>query len=65
MLTTLSLTRCSIITGLQDGVVKATHRQWPTYFYEDGVYDPSDKLKGLFRGHIAWRVCFSLVVDLC
>ena len=51
-----------MIAGLQDGTVHATYRQWPSYFYEDGAYDPNDKLKGLFRGHIAWRVRISLVL---
>jgi len=64
-LTTLSLTCCSTIASLQDGTIKATHRQWPAFFYENGVYDPDDKAKGLFRGHIAWRVCIPLAVDLC
>ena len=52
-----------MIAGLQDGTVHATYRQWPSYFYEDGAYDPNDKLKGLFRGHIAWRVRISVVAN--
>ncbi|KAL4067121.1 hypothetical protein V8B97DRAFT_2025225 [Scleroderma yunnanense] len=45
-----------MIVGPQDGAVKATHCQWLTYFYEDSVYDPTDKVKGLFCGNIPWCV---------
>ncbi|KAI6140035.1 hypothetical protein BKA82DRAFT_4217753 [Pisolithus tinctorius] len=43
-----------MMAGLQDGSIPATTFNWPTFFYEDGVYDPEDQLKGLFQGHIAW-----------
>ena len=29
---------------------------WPTGFYEEGVYDPHDKAKDLFRNHVVARV---------
>lgn len=52
----------AMMAGLQDGSIPATTFNWPTFFYEDGVYDPEDRLKGLFRGHIAWRFYVHLFI---
>ncbi|KAG8220348.1 hypothetical protein J3R82DRAFT_3443, partial [Butyriboletus roseoflavus] len=59
---TTSLTCHRIIGTLQDGQIKATAANWPTMFYEDGVYDPDDRMKGLFRGHAALRVYLHLFI---
>ncbi|KAI9453123.1 hypothetical protein HD554DRAFT_2043456 [Boletus coccyginus] len=37
-----------IIRALQDGTIRTTAANWPTCFYEDGVYDPENRAKGLF-----------------
>ncbi|KAG1880031.1 hypothetical protein F4604DRAFT_1679163 [Suillus subluteus] len=37
------------------GKLKMTAMNWPTGFYEDGVYDSQDKTKGLFRNHVVAR----------
>lgn len=50
----------SSMAALQAGEVAMTARNWPTLFYEDGVYDPMEKTKGLFRNHIVIRVYFLL-----
>jgi hypothetical protein len=42
--------------NLQSGKLKMTATNWPTGFYEDGIYDPQDKAKGLFRNHVVVRV---------
>lgn len=41
---------------LQSGKLKMTAMNWPTGFYEDGIYDSQDKTKGLFRNHVVARV---------
>jgi len=43
---------------LQSGKLKMTATNWLTGFYEEGVYDPEDKAKGLFRNHVV--ACVSL-----
>jgi len=48
----------SAMAALQGGEVSMTARNWPTLFYEDGIYDPTEKTKGLFKNHIVVRVCF-------
>ncbi|KAG1894772.1 uncharacterized protein F5891DRAFT_1194925 [Suillus fuscotomentosus] len=40
---------------LQSGKLKMTAMNWPTGFYEDGVYDSQDKTKGMFRNHVVAR----------
>ncbi|KAG1738464.1 hypothetical protein EDB19DRAFT_1909212 [Suillus lakei] len=40
---------------LQSGKLKMTAMNWPTGFYEDSVYDPMDKTKGMFRNHVVAR----------
>lgn len=40
---------------LQSGKLKMTAMNWPTGFYEAGVYDPTDKTKGLFKNHVVAR----------
>ncbi|KAG1845529.1 hypothetical protein F4604DRAFT_1936861 [Suillus subluteus] len=37
---------------LQSGEIKMATTSWPTGFYEDSVYNPQDKTKGLFRNHV-------------
>ena len=44
--------------ALQEGQIKATASNWPTIFYEDNVYDPNNRLKGLFCRHAAFQVSF-------
>ena len=52
------------MAALQAGEVAMTARNWPTLFYEDGVYDPTEKTRGLFKNHIVVRVCFFLFTVL-
>ena len=54
------LTHCRIMGALQEGLINATACNWPTIFYMDDVYDPDDRLKGLFRSHATFRVSFHL-----
>ncbi|KAI6016735.1 hypothetical protein EDC04DRAFT_2608332 [Pisolithus marmoratus] len=42
------------IIALQTGAIPVTTYNWPSFFYEDGVYDPQNQHRGLFHGHIAW-----------
>lgn len=49
------LTHCRIMSALQEGLINTTACNWPTIFYMDNVYDPDDRLKGLFCGHAAFR----------
>ena len=44
------------MSSLQEGLIDATAHNWPMVFYEDNVYDPNDRLKGLFYSHAALRV---------
>ncbi|KAI5980896.1 hypothetical protein EDD15DRAFT_2380723 [Pisolithus albus] len=48
--------------ALQTGAIPVTVYNWPSFFYEDGVYDPQNRLCGLFRGHIAWRFYVHLFI---
>ncbi|KAI6042234.1 hypothetical protein EDC04DRAFT_2601030 [Pisolithus marmoratus] len=50
----LSKEWCSTIIALQTGAIPITTYNWPSFFYEDGVYDPQNWHRGLFCGHIAW-----------
>jgi len=50
------LTCYRIMEALQDGLINTSASNWPTIFYEDNVYDPDDRLKGLFCGHATFRV---------
>ena len=54
------LTHCRTMGALQEGLINATTCNWPTISYMDDIYDPDDRLKGLFRGHAAFRVSFHL-----
>ncbi|KAL4066164.1 hypothetical protein J3A83DRAFT_4375454 [Scleroderma citrinum] len=42
-----------IITALQEGLFNTSASNWPACFYEEEVYDPKNKLKGLFHSHAA------------
>ena len=42
--------------ALQEGQMDACTDNWPTCFYEDGVYDPENPEKGLFHSEAAFRV---------
>ncbi|KAF8443782.1 hypothetical protein L210DRAFT_3643378 [Boletus edulis BED1] len=45
-----------MITGAhQEGTIRTMAGNWPTCFYEEGVYDPENRAEGLFRGHAAFR----------
>ena len=46
----------SMMDALQGRKVNCSAGNWLTCFYGDGVYDPNDKLKGLFCGQPAFRV---------
>ncbi|KAL4079787.1 hypothetical protein J3A83DRAFT_4398683 [Scleroderma citrinum] len=46
-------TDLGIIAALQEGLFNTSTSNWPACFYEEGVYDPEDKLKGLFHSHAA------------
>lgn len=48
--------------ALQTGDIPVTVYNWPSFFYEEGVYDPQNRLRGLFRGHITWRFYVHLFV---
>ncbi|KAI6015849.1 hypothetical protein BKA83DRAFT_45832, partial [Pisolithus microcarpus] len=48
--------------ALQTGAIPVTVYNWPSFFYEDGVYDPQNRLRGLFQGHIAWRFYVHLFI---
>ncbi|KAI5992518.1 hypothetical protein EDD15DRAFT_2368291 [Pisolithus albus] len=37
-----------IIAALQEGLIKTSAWNWPTAFYAEGIYNPENKLKGLF-----------------
>ncbi|KAI5990727.1 hypothetical protein EDD15DRAFT_2129364, partial [Pisolithus albus] len=50
------------MTALQTGAIPVTTYNWPTFFYEDGVYDSENRQLGLFRGHIAWRFYVHLFI---
>ncbi|KAH0831875.1 hypothetical protein J3R83DRAFT_12746 [Lanmaoa asiatica] len=41
--------------ALQAGDFSMKASRWPSGFYEDGVYDPKDKMVGLFRNHTVVR----------
>ncbi|OJA12489.1 hypothetical protein AZE42_08788 [Rhizopogon vesiculosus] len=43
------------MAALQGGEVSMTARNWSTLFYEDGIYDLTEKMKGLFKNHVAVR----------
>ncbi|KAG8215130.1 hypothetical protein J3R82DRAFT_8592, partial [Butyriboletus roseoflavus] len=44
-----------MIATLQDGTVNSLVGNWPTCFYEDGIYDTQNKLKGLFCSEMIFR----------
>ncbi|KAH0826335.1 hypothetical protein J3R83DRAFT_5288 [Lanmaoa asiatica] len=44
-----------IIGALQEGTIRTTAANWPTCFYEEGIYDLENRAKGLFCGHAAFR----------
>ncbi|KAF8132265.1 hypothetical protein EV363DRAFT_1449241 [Boletus edulis] len=51
------------ITGAhQEGTIRTTAGNWPTCFYEEGVYDPENRAEGLFRGHAAFRFYMHLFI---
>ncbi|KAI6140298.1 hypothetical protein BKA82DRAFT_29253 [Pisolithus tinctorius] len=50
------------MTALQTGAIDVTTWNWPTFFYEDGLYDPQNRHHGLFHGHIAWRFYVHLFI---
>jgi hypothetical protein len=47
-----------------DGTIKIVADDWPSFLYEEGVYDPNEIDKGLLRGHFLLRVSFLAVVVL-
>ncbi|KAI6116785.1 hypothetical protein EDD16DRAFT_1727213 [Pisolithus croceorrhizus] len=51
----IPLTWFSIIAALQEGLIKTSACNWPTVFYAEGIYDPENKLKGLFCSLPAFR----------
>ena len=42
--------------ALQEGQMDACADNWPTCFYEDGVYNPENPEKGLFCSEAAFQV---------
>ncbi|KAG1737815.1 uncharacterized protein EDB91DRAFT_1082918 [Suillus paluster] len=50
------------IEKLQLGKLKMTVMNWPTGFYKAGIYDPTDKTKGLFRNHVVTRFYMHLYI---
>ena len=42
--------------ALQEGQMDACADNWPTCFCEDGVYDPENPEKRLFRSKATFRV---------
>ncbi|ETW75358.1 hypothetical protein HETIRDRAFT_430760 [Heterobasidion irregulare TC 32-1] len=46
---------------LKNNEIKVLAKHWPAFIYKDYQYDPSDRKKGLFRGHLlicAWRAIY-------
>ncbi|ETW85813.1 hypothetical protein HETIRDRAFT_448800 [Heterobasidion irregulare TC 32-1] len=46
---------------LKNNEIKVLAKHWPAFVYKDYQYDPSDREKGLFRGHLlicAWRAIY-------
>ena len=41
---------------MQDGTIKVTAGDWPTFLYNEQEYDPKEKDKGLLRGYLLVRV---------
>jgi len=44
------------ISKLRDGCVSVNDEDWPSFLYEDGIYDPETIDEGLFRGYFLLRV---------
>ncbi|KAI5999440.1 hypothetical protein EDC04DRAFT_2612176 [Pisolithus marmoratus] len=51
-----------IIAALQEGLIKTSTCNWPTVFYAEGVYDPENKLKGLFCSVTAFQFYMHLFI---
>jgi hypothetical protein len=49
-------------TQVLDGTIKVIADDWPTFLYEEGVYDPGEIDKGLLRGHFLLRVSRLFIV---
>ncbi|KAJ7214848.1 hypothetical protein GGX14DRAFT_392113 [Mycena pura] len=45
----------SILALIREGKYRLRHKDFPSAFYEEGVYDPSKFEVGLFRGHLIVR----------
>ncbi|KAG2103075.1 uncharacterized protein F5147DRAFT_547092, partial [Suillus discolor] len=43
------------MAALQAGEITMMAHNWPTFFYEHGIYDAAEKTHGLFRNHIVLR----------
>jgi len=41
-----------------NGTIPIVAEDWPTFLYEDNVYDPNELDKGLLRGYFLLRVSF-------
>ncbi|KAI6104252.1 hypothetical protein F5141DRAFT_980181, partial [Pisolithus sp. B1] len=52
------------MTALQTGDIPVMTWNWLMFFYEEGVYNPQNRLEGLFRGHIAWQFYVHLFIGL-
>ncbi|KIN96366.1 hypothetical protein M404DRAFT_33348 [Pisolithus tinctorius Marx 270] len=50
------------MTDLQTGTIDVMTWNWPTFFYEDSLYDLQNRHHGLFRGHIAWQFYVHLFI---
>jgi len=40
-----------------DGTIKIVAEDWPSFLYEQDLYDPNEIDKGLLRGYFLLRVC--------
>lgn len=41
---------------IKDGSVKITSVEWPSFLYDETMYDPKEKDKGFLRGFLLVRV---------
>jgi hypothetical protein len=41
---------------LQEGTLQMTGAEWPTFLYDEALYDPEEPDKGLLRGYLLVRV---------
>ena len=50
--------------ALQVGDFPMKLSRWPAGFYENGIYDPDDKIIGLFRNHTVVQASQALVLGV-